>query len=146
MKNRILAFALTGAIAMVGLSAIAQENKKASNARKEVASSKRDLKEAKIDSAADFQRFKKEAEVKIRENQMKITELKAKKSDDSREIRQKYDKKVLALEQKNNELRSKIKKSDGTKPDMWTSFKREFNHDMEELGRAFKDLGVNNTK
>ena len=28
----------------------------------------------------------------------------------------------------------------------WTSFKSEFNHDMDELGKAFKDLTVKNVK
>jgi ABC-type Na+ efflux pump permease subunit len=146
MRNKILTFAITGVVAMVGMSATAQESKKTADARKEVASAKKDLKEAKIDSAVDFQKFKKEAEIKIRENQEKIAELKAKKSNDSREIKAKYDKKVLALEKKNNELKNKIKKADDTKTTMWTSFKREFNHDMDELGHAFKDIGVSNTK
>ena len=30
--------------------------------------------------------------------------------------------------------------------DKWESFKTEFNHDMDELGSAFKDLTVKNTK
>jgi len=28
----------------------------------------------------------------------------------------------------------------------WNAFKKEFNHDMDELGNAFKDLTVNNVK
>ena len=28
----------------------------------------------------------------------------------------------------------------------WETFKAEFNHDMEELGKAFGDLGNNNVK
>lgn len=28
----------------------------------------------------------------------------------------------------------------------WEKFKTEFNHDMDELGQAFKDLTVNNVK
>jgi hypothetical protein len=28
----------------------------------------------------------------------------------------------------------------------WESFKREFNHDMDELGQALKDLTVDNKK
>ena len=146
MKNRFLTFAITGMITMVGLSVMAQENKKAADARKEVASAKKDLKEAKIDSAADFQKFKKEAEIRIQENQVKIAELKTKKSSESKEVKEKYDKKVSTLEKKNNELKNKIKNSDDTKTSMWTSFKREFNHDMEELGHAFKDIGIDNTK
>jgi predicted nuclease with TOPRIM domain len=139
MKNKILSLAITGMIAMVGLTATAQENKKAAEARK-------DLKEAKIDSAEDFHKFKKEAEGKIKENQAKIAELKAKKSGESKEVNKRYDKKVLALEQKNNELKNKIRKADDTKTSMWTSFKREFNHEMDKLGLAFKDMNADNSK
>ena len=138
---------------MVSLSATAQESKKAASARKEVAEAKKDLKdakkdlkEAKVDSAADFQKFKKESEIRINENQTKIAELRAKKHNESKEVEEKYDKKVLALEQKNNELKNKINKADGTKSSSWSSFKREFNHDMDELGHAIKDIGVDNTK
>jgi len=28
----------------------------------------------------------------------------------------------------------------------WEKFKAEFNHDMDELGKAFKDLTINNIK
>ena len=133
MKNKILTFAITGVIAMVSLSATAQEDKKAAAARKE-------LKEAKIDSAADFQKFRKESETKISENQKKIAELKAKKSNDTQEIRKKYNEKVGALEAKNNALKKKIKYADDTKTSMWTSFKRGFNNDMKELEAAIKSI------
>jgi hypothetical protein len=133
MKNKILTLAITGVIAMVSLSATAQEDKKAAAARK-------DLKEAKIDSAADFQKFRKESEAKITENHKKIAELKAKKSNDTKDIKKKYDEKVSALEVKNNELRKKIKDADDTKTNMWTSFKHGFNHDMNELEAAIKSI------
>ncbi len=78
--------------------------------------------------------------MKISENQKRIAELKAKKSTDTKDIKKKYDEKVLALEAKNNELKKKIKTSDDTKTDMWTSFKHGFNHDMEELEAAIKSI------
>lgn len=31
-------------------------------------------------------------------------------------------------------------------PSKWSSFKREFNHDMEEFGKAFKAVTINNVK
>jgi hypothetical protein len=79
------------------------------------------------------------------ENDKKITELKAQKANDNKEIREKYDKQVMDLEKRNNDLKNKIKGSPTTKTDKWASFKREFTHDMNELGRAFKDIGVNNS-
>jgi hypothetical protein len=140
MKNRILTFAITGVIAMTSLSVVAQESKKAANARKELANAKKNLNEAKIDSAADFQKFKKESEIRIGENQTKIAELKAKKSSDTKEVKKKYDEKVVALEAKNEALRTKIKNADDTKTSMWASFKRGFNHDMQELEVAIKSI------
>jgi hypothetical protein len=139
MKNQIIKVALTSIIAITSITAISQENKQAANAR-------RDLKEAKTDSADDYNRFKKEAEITIKENDKKISELKAKKSDANKDIKAKYDKKVLALEQKNKSLKTKIEGSTKTKTEMWATFKREFNHDMEELGHAIRDIGVDNSK
>ena len=146
MKKNILTFALTGVMAMTAFALAAQESPKAAEARKEVAEATEDLKEAKTDSAADYQKFKKEAEIKIRGNQIKIAALKAKQTNETKEIREKYRKKVLILEQKNNQLENRIKKSDSTKTTMWGAFKRHFSQDMEELSEAFKDLNSNNSK
>ena len=146
MKKTILTFTITGVIVAASLTVFGQENKKAKEARKDVAQSQKDLREAKTDSAADFKKFKKDAEAKISENQKKIAELKAKKSNDSKEVKEKYDKKVLALEKKNNELKKKIEAADKTQTSMWSSFKREFNHDMDELMHAIKDIGTDNVK
>lgn len=153
MKTKILTIALSGILAALSFTAIAQEDKKAAEARKDVAEAnkdvmeaKEDLREAKIDSAADFQEFKKASELKIAENHKQITALKSKKSNDTKAVRAKYDEKVLALEHKNNALKMQIRGSGITKTSKWTSFKREFNHDVNELGRAIADLGKDNAK
>lgn len=54
-----------------------------------------------------------------------------------------YEKNIMALEQKNKDLRTKISNYESNQSD-WESFKREFNHDMDEQGQAIKDLTVNN--
>ena len=141
-----LMMTLTAAIAVSGLSASGQQNKKAAEARKDITKGQKDLKEAKADSAADYQKFKKEAEIKIKENEKKIAELKTKNNEDNKEAKEKYDQKVAALERKNNEMKKRIEGSGSTKSSMWSAFKSEFNHDMDELGRAFGDIGVNNVK
>jgi len=146
MKKTILRFTITGVIVATSLTSFGQENKKAEKERKNVAEAQKDLGEAKADSAADFKAFKKDAETKISENQKKIAELKAKKSSDDKKVKEKYDKNILALEKKNNELKKKIEGCTNTKTSKWSSFKREFNHDMDELGHAIKDIGVDNTK
>lgn len=142
-----LTFIITTVIALGSFTTFAQQDKKASEARKDIKEGQKDLKEAKVDSAADFQKFKSEAQAQIIENQNKIAELKVRKSNDNKEIKAKYDKKVLALEEKNNTLKKKIEEeADKTQTSKWSAFKREFNHDMNELGRSIKDIGVDNKK
>ena len=133
MKNQFFKITLTSVIVLGSLVAFSQENRQAANARK-------NLKEAKIDSADDFNRFKKNAEDSIKENEKEIRDLKSKKSEANKEIREKYNKKVAALEDKNKKLKNKIEGCSNTKTDMWTSFKNDFNHDMEALGHAIRDM------
>jgi len=144
MKNRILTVAIATIITATSSTAFAQENKQNKKARKEVAEAQKDLREAKMDSIEDFNKFKKEAEIEINENDIKIAKLKAKKISDNKADNEKYNKKVTALANKNAALKSKINNCNHTKTSAWTSFKQEFNHDMKELGNAIKDLGVNN--
>ncbi|HEX5169486.1 MAG TPA: hypothetical protein VFW11_09945 [Cyclobacteriaceae bacterium] len=146
MKKTILTYAMTGVIAMTAFSVVGQENKKAGEAREDLLEAQNDLREAKVDSAADFQKFKAEAELKISENDATIATLKEKSWNENKDTEQKYEEKVVVLQQKNDLLKKKIKESDGTKTSKWSSFKREFNHDMDDLGRAIKDVGVDNTK
>lgn len=142
----MLTCAITGVIAMTVFTVVGQENKEASKAREDLIEAQTDLREAKIDSAADFQKFKMEAELKISENDEKIAALKEKSWNEKKDTEQKYEEKVAALQQKNDNLKKKIKESDATKTSKWSLFKREFNHDMDDLGRAIKDLGVDSTK
>ncbi len=154
MKKIILIFALTGISVSMCTTAFGQEDKKVVKAKKEVVEAKKDLKvaqndlaQAKNDSIEDYKKFKMEAEIQINENNKKIAELKAKKSDATdKDARARYDKRVLALEQRNIELKKKLDGASTVKTSNWPSFKREFNHDMEEFGSAFKNIGVDNAK
>jgi len=101
--------------------------------------------EAKRDSVAEYKKFRKECDEKIANNKKKIAELKTKKSNESKEVKEKYNKKVADLEQKNEALNKKAAAYDANN-NGWTSFKREFNHDMDEIGSALKDLTVDNKK
>ena len=56
-----------------------------------------------------------------------------------------YEQRIDTLEKKNRDLKARVDAYDKSQSD-WESFKREFNHDMDELGQAFKDLTVDNKK
>jgi PhoPQ-activated pathogenicity-related protein len=137
MKTKILALTLTSAMVAASLITFAQEDKK--------------VKEAQKDLWKRIKTWKKRKRIRplettIRENQMQIATLKAKKSTDTKEVKESYDKRVVTLEQKNNNLKMKISGSSQVKTSEWSSFKRDFNHDMDELGQAIKDVGTDGTK
>ncbi len=109
-----------------------------------MADSKKDLYTIRLDTISNYEQFKIEAEKIIIAQEKNITEFKARMASEKKEINADYDKKLVELENKNNDLKKKLAdyKDDGQ--DKWISFKNEFNHDMDELGKAFKDLTVEN--
>ena len=149
IKRKLLTLAATAVMSISAIAAFAQEDKArkdAAEAEKSIVEGKSNLRQVKLDSAADYNMFKTAAEMKINNNKKEITTLKARKSNDTKEVKRQYDQKVTTLETRNDELQSKIDASGTTETSEWTSFKREFNHDMDELGKAFKDIAKDNTK
>lgn len=125
---------------------------KLENANQNVEKERQDLQEAKEDAnaaavkvanAEEWATFKTESEVKIKENQIRIDELKVKMSKPGKTFDAMYAKNIENLEQKNKDLSKRIGAYEANQSD-WESFKREFNHDMDELGQALRDLTVNN--
>ncbi len=123
-------------------------------ADQKVQDAKKELDDAKMkaDAAqktandAEWTAFKADIEVKIQNNESEITALKAKMKSSKKKMDAAYVKSVDELEMKNKALKEKMNAyGNDTKAD-WESFKREFNHDMDELGSALKDLTVNNKK
>jgi len=107
---------------------------------------KMNLDETKQDSISEYQKFKKESDAKIEANEKSIAEFKARIATEKMENKAKYEESLLKLEQKNSDMKKKLSdyKEDGQ--EKWSSFKNEFNHDMDELGKAFNGLTVKNTK
>lgn len=93
--------------------------------------------------AAEWASFKISTEIKIAENEATIAELKLKMKKSGKTLDKLYEKKIDMLEEQNKNLKSRLNSFE-TKNSDWESFKREFNHDMDELGKALKDLTVDN--
>ena len=151
MKNSILYYAgiiLLTATTIIGCQSseekIENAEDKVQEAKVDLADSKEDLYQVKLDTISNYEQFKIEAEKIIIAQEKNMADFKAGLASTKKEIDSEYDKKLLALENKNNELKEKLAyyKDDGQ--DKWIEFKNEFNHDMDELGKAFKDLTVNN--
>lgn len=146
MKKTILqtAFIILAAVGM--LSSCASKEKKVEDAKLRVEDAKQDLNQAQRELNAEYPSFKTDAEAKIADNERQIVALNAIINNPGKlpldEMRKKE---VAELEEKNAQLKSRLYGYEKERTD-WETFKREFNHDMEGIGEAFKELGKKNTK
>ncbi len=83
---------------------------------------------------------------RILTNTQSIEELKARTKLEKREANHNLEKKILALEQRNNEMKKRLDDYKEVEKDKWEIFKKGFNKDMDELDKAFQDLGTKNTE
>jgi peptidoglycan hydrolase CwlO-like protein len=115
------------------------------SAKVAVAEAEEDLDDARrAATAEEWQAFKDSTNAKIDENNAEIAKLKLKIKKTGKDIDKAYQRNIDTIEQRNKNLKTKM---DSYKNDVnsdWKSFKREFNHDMDELGESLKDFTVNN--
>ena len=141
----VIVFMVT--IAFVGCTSPEQ---KLVNAQDKAASASQNLNEVeqkvmatRMANAEEWQIFKSETTIKITENESQIGTLKSKMGKSDKSADAIFVKRIEVLEQKNKEMTAKIENFDKITND-WETFKREFNHDMDELGKALKDVTVDN--
>jgi FtsZ-binding cell division protein ZapB len=149
MKKKNITFAIIGLIAGSLLSSCESKQEKEDDAKEEVVEAKQELRDDQMDikneNYQDYLQFKADADEKIKQNDIKIEELRDKKHSTNGHDAE-YQQKIEDLKARNHVLKEKIDNyKDGDK-DKWAEFKREFSHDMDELGKAFTDLGKNNVK
>lgn len=98
----------------------------------------------KAATAEEWEAFKVSGDSIIKKNNERIAELKLKIKRTGKAIDAEYEKSINALEQKNKDLKVKMEVYKNDTNDDWQSFKREFNHDIQEIGQALKDITVDN--
>ena len=103
-----------------------------------------DQKKARI--SQEWQTLKDDAEDKINKNEIYIAKLKVNIEKTGKSIDSIYTKKIILLEQKNKAIKARIETYKTDTDNDWESFQREFNHDMDELGKALDDLTIDNKK
>ena len=99
--------------------------------------------QVKVASQEEWATFKIESELKINDNENRIAELKEKMKKPGKVFDALYQKRIDDLEKRNLDMRVRMETYEKNQSD-WESFKTEFNHDMDELGNALKDITVNN--
>jgi outer membrane murein-binding lipoprotein Lpp len=144
----ILALIIAGPV-FTGCKSSAQKEQ---DAQEEVQNAQDKLDQAQTDANAaelrvvtdeEWVAFKSDAEIRIKDNEVRIAELTVQMNKPGALFDAIYKKRINKLEQQNRDLRVRINAYDRNNTD-WETFKREFNHDMDEIGNALKDLTVNN--
>jgi outer membrane murein-binding lipoprotein Lpp len=103
----------------------------------------------KADNFTEWMEYRKAAKAEITANRQKIAELRV-KQDKSGELGDKIrQEQIDRLQAENDRLQQKLnsydpkREADGKR---WDEFKREFRHDMDELGSSIRDIGRDNEK
>ena len=149
MRKTIYALAAMACMALTISTSFGQEpDKKTEKAKEdlqekkiEVVEAKQDLKEAQND---DYLSFKKESEMKIKNNSESITDLNVKILKIDEMYRASNQIRVNELEQKNICLQKELDGYTDEGSEKWVAFKFKFNYDMDELVKALKDFSILN--
>lgn len=97
----------------------------------------------RLATTEEWAAFKTDAEQRIEANEKRIEELKVKLKKPGKLLDKMYEDRIAKLRERNRELRAKIAGYETTQTD-WEKFKSEFNHDMNELGKAIDDIFTDN--
>ncbi len=152
MKKIILAMSLIAIFAGTLTSTFGQEpdaksvkaRENLSNAQKNEADAKNDLKVAKKDSISAFQQFKDESNSRFISNNKSIADFKIRIAKVKKKSRAQYEKKLARIEQKNTDLKKKLDDYKEAGNDKWASFKVTFNKDMDGIEKSLINFSIGN--
>jgi len=155
MKNSIFTltavFVISSAILFSGCQSAAQKEQVAQD---KVEDAQNDLVAAQTNAIAVQQKaatveelkiFRLESELKIKNNEVSIAEIKLRMYKSGNALDEVYARKIDSLELNNHNLKSRIDTYEKSQSD-WETFKREFNRDMDELGNKLKTIAAKNNK
>ena len=146
MKKSILSLAASALIAGAILTGCNTPAQKVENAENNVKEANKELDQANEEYLADIESYRKDTADKIAANNRSIAEFNARIEHEKNDAKADYKRKIAALEQKNSDMKKKMDDYKVEGKEKWEKFKMEFSHDMEEIGKAFKDLTVKNVK
>jgi DNA repair ATPase RecN len=155
MKKPILTLALAVLfIPGIIITGCKSPTKNAEDAKENVQDAQKNLKDAKQEANTavvkaaneqEWKSFKIDAEAQIKQNELRIAELKIKLKKPGKGLDEADKQRIDALEKRNDGFKSRMKDYEKDQGD-WESFKREYNRDMDELKNAFNNLDVDNNR
>jgi len=118
----------------------ARENLK--EEKKDVVVAKHDLAVAKKDSVTEYQTLTKESDLKFKNNEKSIVDLRTAITQGNSKEKATDQKKVSLLEDKNNSLKKELADYKELGQTKFMTFKTEFNRDLDQLAKELKDFKV----
>lgn len=124
----------------------ADQKKEAAQAQ--VASAEANLDKVKVNAAIavekaatedEFKKFKLESDLKIKNNDVSIAQLKLKMNNSGTALDEVYAKRIDSIEIKNKNLKRRMGDYEKTHSD-WVKFKEDFNRDMNDLATSLRKL------
>ncbi|MNJ85346.1 hypothetical protein D3C87_28170 [compost metagenome] len=148
-KNRFpdILLMLLIAVIMTACTATSEDSEKVDDAATEVQLAKEKLEESNRKYAKEVNNYRVQMQTNINDNKLLILKLKEEKSTGRKEAVAVRNAQIDALEKQNEEMEVRMNRFKNVEDkDQWKEFKEEFDHDMDELGKAFKGLSINNVK
>lgn len=122
------------------------ENEKTNEETRVQVNTEQDNTVSDVEVEKQRQEFRTSSEARIEQNDLRITELERKADNSSGKVKKEYKEKISILKERNAKMKEKLKGEKESGKDKWNEFKREFNHDMDELGKALDDFATDNKK
>lgn len=146
MKKTIFRIAIITLVTGNVLTSCMSPEEKVENSKVQVENAQDNLDEAKRQQSENETQFKFEANQQITANEQLIADLKLYSKNKKTEVKAEYDKSINDLEAENEVLKKRVESQKEVNKEKWESFKSEFKHDMDELGKSIRDLGKDNLK
>jgi hypothetical protein len=146
MKNKILKIASLAFTVGAILSGCETSAEKVAKAEINLNQANKDLDEAQEEYVADIENYRKETDEKIIANQKSMAEFETRVSNEKKEDRNDYNKKIIALQQENTDMKKRMDdyKADGK--EKWELFKADFTKGMNDIGESLRDLTAEHSK
>jgi hypothetical protein len=133
---------------------LAEEKKEAvedaDDNREDISEARADLAKANADSVQDAQESYAEWRVKrekqIINNDREIKEYKIKARERKSDTKTSYNENVQKLEAENARLKARLAEGEKKSKAEWNEWRREYDHDMDNLGNSLRDFSKNNSR
>jgi DNA anti-recombination protein RmuC len=113
---------------------------KVANAESDVAEAQEKLKEAESDYLIDVEKYKEQTAAKIDANNKSISDFNERIAKEKKAVKAEYKEKIAQLESKNTDMKKKIDEYKLEGKEKWSTFKTDFDKEMDELGKSINDV------